>query len=200
MTGQDPTPQTTLVILLGASEWPDSPDFPGSKAFANVAGNFRAYLLNPQHFGLPEENFLDLFDTEHGPEKIDQAIRQFLDQRTLALQQAGKPPRTCSSTSSAMVDFGGGTPNTTSLCAAPRVTGHTFPAYGWNRLPRPSQTRQDTCGVSSSWIVVMRLLLLPRFKQRDPHKWLFGKPSMCSRRRRKGLAREPRCCVLRGKR
>src|SRR5260221_869133 len=93
MTGQDPTPQTTLVILLGASEWPDSPDFPGSKAFANVAGNFRAYLLNPQHFGLPEENFLDLFDTEHGPEKIDQAIRQFLDQRTLALQQAGKPPR-----------------------------------------------------------------------------------------------------------
>ena len=93
MTGQDPTPQTTLVILLGASEWPDSPDFPGSPAFANVARDFREYLLNPQQFGLPEENILDLFDTEHGPEKIDQAIRQFLDERIVVMQQAGMPPR-----------------------------------------------------------------------------------------------------------
>jgi len=93
MAGEDPTPQTTLVILLGASEWPDSPDFPGSQAFANTARDFRAYLLNPQQFGLPEENFFDLFDTEHGPEKIDQAIRHFLEQRTAAMQQARKPPR-----------------------------------------------------------------------------------------------------------
>ena len=88
-----PSPQTTLVIILGASEWPDSPDFHGSAAFANVARDFRAYLLNPQHFGLPEENFLDLFNTEQGPEKIDRAIRHFLQQRTSAMQQAGKPPR-----------------------------------------------------------------------------------------------------------
>jgi eukaryotic-like serine/threonine-protein kinase len=88
-----PSPHTTLAILLGASAWLDSPDFHGSEAFANVARDFRAYLLNSQHFGLPEENFLDLFDTEQGPDKIDRAIRLFLDQRTLGMQQAGKAPR-----------------------------------------------------------------------------------------------------------
>ena len=88
-----PSPQTTLAILLGASEWPESPDFHGSAAFVNVANDFKAYLLNPQQFGLPNENFLDLFDTEQGPDKIDRAIRHFLDQRTLAMQQAGKAPR-----------------------------------------------------------------------------------------------------------
>ena len=88
-----PSPQTTLVILLGASEWPDSPDFQGSAAFANVARDWRGYLLNPQQFGLPEENFLDLFDTEQGPEKIDRAIRHFLARRTSAMRQADKAPR-----------------------------------------------------------------------------------------------------------
>ena len=88
-----PSPQTTLAILLGASEWPDAPDFHGSAAFDNVARGFRAYLLNPQHFGLPEENFCDLFDTEQGPDKIDRAIRSFLDQRTSAMRQTGNAPR-----------------------------------------------------------------------------------------------------------
>jgi hypothetical protein len=87
-----PSPHTTLAILFGASAWPDSPDFHGSAAFANVARDFRAYLLNPQQFGLPEENFLDLFDTEQGPHEIDRAIRTFLDQRTAAMRQGAKRP------------------------------------------------------------------------------------------------------------
>ena len=88
-----PSLQTTLAILLGASAWPDFADFHSSAAFANVARDFRTYLLNPQQFGLPEENFLDLFDTEQGPEKIDRTLRTFLDQRTTAMREAGKPPR-----------------------------------------------------------------------------------------------------------
>ncbi len=92
MDERDSSPQTTLVILLGASEWPEFSDFHGSQAFANVASDFRDYLLNPQHFGLPEENFLDLFDTDQSPDKIDRGIRQFLDHQTSAMKQAGKKP------------------------------------------------------------------------------------------------------------
>ncbi len=93
MDAYAPSPQTTLAILLGASAWPDSDDFHGSEAFANVARDYKTYLLAPQHFGLSEENVLDLFDTEQGPDKIDRAIRSFLEQRTTAMKQAGKAPR-----------------------------------------------------------------------------------------------------------
>ncbi|HZR44140.1 MAG TPA: caspase family protein [Ktedonobacteraceae bacterium] len=93
MNEHAPPPQSTLAILLGASEWPDYSDFPGSKAFANVASSVRGYLLNPQQFGLSKENFLDLFDTDQGPDKIDRAIRDFLKQRTAVMRQAVKTPK-----------------------------------------------------------------------------------------------------------
>src|SRR6266446_7924196 len=95
-----------------------------------------------------------------------------------------------------MVDLLEGIPNTTSLFAAPRVRIQTFPVYGSDRLRGPSQTRHDIFGVSSSWTVAMRLPLLPRFKQKDQRKRLFGKPLMFSRRRRKRLERGPHYYVL----
>jgi len=67
MDNQVPSPRTTLAILLGASTWPDSPDFPGSQAFANAAAGFRKYLFAPDLFGLPKENALDLFDVDDSP-------------------------------------------------------------------------------------------------------------------------------------
>lgn len=57
-----PTASTTLVILLGASAWPNSPGFQASEAFAHAAGGFRDYVLDPQDFGLPAANLQDLFD------------------------------------------------------------------------------------------------------------------------------------------
>lgn len=93
MDGDAPSPQTTLVVLLGASEWPDSPDFHGSKAFTNAAHDFRKYLLDPDQFGLPEENLSDLFDIDDDPYMIDKKIRQFLDQRTSGMKQAGNAAR-----------------------------------------------------------------------------------------------------------
>jgi PQQ-like domain/Caspase domain len=86
------SPQTTLVILLGASEWPEFSDFHGSQAFVHVSADFSRYILDPQQFGLPRENFLNLFDTDLSPDKIDKEIRQFLDRRTSEMKQVGKGP------------------------------------------------------------------------------------------------------------
>ncbi len=92
MDERDSSPQTTLVILLGASQWPEFPDFHGSQAFVHVAVDFSRYLLDQEQFGLPRENFLNLFDTDLSPDKIDLAMRYFLDRRTAELKQAGHGP------------------------------------------------------------------------------------------------------------
>src|SRR5437762_11726976 len=90
---QAPSPQTTLLILLGASAWPFSPEFQSSEAFANAARRLTAYFLNPQPFGLPPENLLDLFDSEKSADELDVAIGQFLEQRLTAMKAAGNAGR-----------------------------------------------------------------------------------------------------------
>ncbi len=92
MDEHDSSPQSTLVILLGASQWPEFPDFHGSQAFVHVAVDFSRYLLDQEQFGLPRENFLNLFDTELSPNEIDLAMRSFLDRRTTELKQIGHSP------------------------------------------------------------------------------------------------------------
>lgn len=86
-----PSPETTLAVVLGASQWPDFPDFPGSEAFAHAVHDFREYLLDSRYFGLPQENLLDLFDREDGPDKIDRQIRRFLDSRIALMKENAHP-------------------------------------------------------------------------------------------------------------
>jgi len=74
MDVQAPSAQTTLLILLGASAWPFSPEFQSSEAFANAARRVKAYFLNVRPFGLPAENLLDLFDSDKSPDELDVAI------------------------------------------------------------------------------------------------------------------------------
>ncbi|HEX3641746.1 MAG TPA: hypothetical protein VHV10_10685, partial [Ktedonobacteraceae bacterium] len=93
MDTQNPSPQTTLLILLGASTWPFSPEFQSSEAFANAARRLRAYFLNPLPFGLPAENLLDLFDSEKSADELDVAIGQFLEQRLAAMKIMGNAGR-----------------------------------------------------------------------------------------------------------
>ena len=90
---KDPSPQTTLVILLGASAWPFYPEFQSSEAFANAARRLKAYFLNPRPFGLPEENVLDLFDSEKSADEQDERIGQYLEQRLVAMRNAGSEAR-----------------------------------------------------------------------------------------------------------
>ena len=73
-----PSPQTTLVVLLGASEWPYFPELQGSVAFANTIQGVRNYFLSPHQFGIPPENLLDLFNSSKSSDELDEAIGQFL--------------------------------------------------------------------------------------------------------------------------
>ena len=77
-------PQSTLVVLLGASSWPDAPVFQSSKAFANSANGLRDYFVG--HLGLSTENVLDLFDDDKSQDVILRKISEFLEQRIRCLE------------------------------------------------------------------------------------------------------------------
>src|SRR5579864_3198083 len=86
MIAETPSPQTTLAILLGASQWPNSPQFQSSEAFANSAIRLKEYLLSVNQFKLPRENLLDLFNSPKTWDEIDEEIGKFLDQRISAMK------------------------------------------------------------------------------------------------------------------
>src|SRR2546421_301388 len=88
MTAVLPSPKTTLTILLGASEWPHFTEFKSSKAFTNAAQGLKDYFLDPQQFGLPPENLLDLFDSDGNADELDVAVGQFLEQRIATMREA----------------------------------------------------------------------------------------------------------------
>lgn len=85
-----PSPETTLGILLGASEWPHA-KLKSSPAFANSAKKVKEYFLDPRRFGLRPENWLDLFNTNLSTHEIDQTIGKFLQERISQMKQAGMP-------------------------------------------------------------------------------------------------------------
>jgi hypothetical protein len=93
MEARVPSPDTTLLILLGASEWPSFPEFQGSEAFANAARELKAYFLDPKRFRLPPENALDMFNSNRDPNELDEQIGRFLDQRLAAMKAAGHAAR-----------------------------------------------------------------------------------------------------------
>src|SRR5271157_535633 len=93
MEARVPSPHTTLLILLGASEWPLFPAFQGSEAFANAARELKAYFLDPKRFGLPPESILDLFNSDLSPDELDAQVGQFLDQRCAAMKAVGQLAR-----------------------------------------------------------------------------------------------------------
>lgn len=78
MIPQFPAPETTLVILLGASAWPRYPELEASSAFSNAAKDVITYFLDPQGFHLPQENFLNLFDSDEPNDILDENVNQFL--------------------------------------------------------------------------------------------------------------------------
>lgn len=89
------SPETTLVVLLGASTWPYFDDFNGSEpdTFVNSAKDLRDYFLDPHKFNLPEKNMIDLFDSERGPDEIDLEISNFLERCTAEMEASGYAPR-----------------------------------------------------------------------------------------------------------
>jgi hypothetical protein len=88
-----PIAPTTLVILLGASAWPNSPGFQPSQAFRHAAWGFKYYVLDPQGFGLSTSNLLDLFDAPFSASDQLEMLGSFLEQQTQALKAANQAVR-----------------------------------------------------------------------------------------------------------
>ncbi len=88
-----PSASTTLVILLGASAWPNSPGFQASRAFLHAAQGFRNYLLDPRGFGVATANLLDQFDAQTSSSDQLELLGSFLEERTQALKTAKQAVR-----------------------------------------------------------------------------------------------------------
>jgi len=81
---QPVAPETTLVVILGASQWPEA-DFESDTAFADSANDLREFFLDPNGFGLPADNLLNFFDQRHAPSELLVQLGDFLE---LRLKQA----------------------------------------------------------------------------------------------------------------
>lgn len=90
MGASNPKPETTLVVILGASQFPNIKLFKANPAFKTSAKAFRHYLLSSNGFDLPKENLLDLFNIADSPSDVDERIADFLKVRSQALSISGK--------------------------------------------------------------------------------------------------------------
>ncbi|GGK72437.1 tetratricopeptide repeat protein [Rufibacter glacialis] len=83
-----PTGETTLVILLGASEYPKAINFNnGINAFMHASNSVRDYFMS--HFNVPKENFLDFFDTPLSASDIHVEMARFLESGIDRLRASG---------------------------------------------------------------------------------------------------------------
>ena len=79
--------QNTLVIILGASNFPKAPNFTASKSFQASAEAMRDYFFSTEKFNLPPDNLLYLFDSDKPSTIIDEIINDFLTTRTKELAE-----------------------------------------------------------------------------------------------------------------
>ena len=89
MAGEAVSPDTTLAIVAGASQFPHSPDLAFGESFAAAGREFARYLCSDDGFGLERANLLDLFDSPKTQSDILLAIEQFLSDRQKALEPTG---------------------------------------------------------------------------------------------------------------
>ncbi|MEM8718698.1 MAG: caspase family protein [Cyanobacteria bacterium P01_G01_bin.39] len=101
MNDQAPSTQSTLVVLLGASEWPSWPDLNqelsqkelgNANTFKASATGVKDYFLAQEGFDLPEENLLDLFNKEYDVGQQTSEIGSFLEKRISILKDAKITP------------------------------------------------------------------------------------------------------------
>lgn len=100
MNDQAPSPQSTLVVLLGASEWPSWPDLNqelsekelgNANTFKASAKGVKDYFLAQEGFNLPEENLLDLFNKEYDMGQQISEIGSFLEKQISVLKDTNIP-------------------------------------------------------------------------------------------------------------
>lgn len=72
-----PSPQTTLLILLGASDWPDDEEFRASEGFTCAAQKVTDYFL--QTYGIPQAHMQSYFDDPRNVIEITDSIYSWLE-------------------------------------------------------------------------------------------------------------------------
>jgi hypothetical protein len=80
------------VAILGASEFPHSPDLPPSEAFKKSAEDLEAYFKG-YPVKLPPENLCKLFDHTGTPVEINRVLSEFLSKAQERATQGGAPIR-----------------------------------------------------------------------------------------------------------
>jgi tetratricopeptide (TPR) repeat protein len=90
--GQSPDTRskTKLVVILGASAWPES-TLTAKAQFANSADAFRKYALSPQGLSMNTDCLLDLFDSNEPPSRQIKMIGSFFEQRLSVAKQDSEP-------------------------------------------------------------------------------------------------------------
>src|SRR5215831_15808787 len=76
----EPSAGSTLVIIVGASEFPKWPSL-SNETFRRSAHGFKDYLLHKNGFGLPEKNLFDLFDRGDAAMVQYEEVETFLQTR-----------------------------------------------------------------------------------------------------------------------
>jgi uncharacterized caspase-like protein len=145
-----PTAPTTLVILLGASAWPNSPGFQASKAFVHASQGFKDYLLDPHGFDLPMSNLLDLFDAQTSTSDQLETLGSFLKERTQTQKAAHQAVR------DVLVYFVG-------------HGGFAGPSADFYLLPR----RANASSLKASGMAIDALAEVLREKARQTRRYLF---------------------------
>ena len=90
---ENPSPESTLAVILGASTFPKAANFTASEAFRESAQGLRDYLQSSDGFALPSENLAYLFDSELTSPALDEEVGSFLTRRTAQLAEAKTPVR-----------------------------------------------------------------------------------------------------------
>jgi len=90
--GLDSDPETTLLVVLGASEFPRI-NIKSSKAFEYAAKSVCSYFASGIGFRLPIENLFYFFNSPYGPDTLDDQITTRLRTRVQQLEAAGRPAR-----------------------------------------------------------------------------------------------------------
>jgi hypothetical protein len=76
-TLEPPAAETTIAVLLGASEYPQKPAW-SNPVLGTSACAFRDYVVSPTDFGLMPGQVLDLFEAAAGPADQLLQIKGFL--------------------------------------------------------------------------------------------------------------------------
>src|ERR1700758_2372141 len=90
MAENQPTPGQTLAVLLGASFYRYARKLAQGPAFYNSSQQFAEYLSEVMK--LPDENIASFFDEGRSAGDQLREIRDFLEQRTAELKNAGTAP------------------------------------------------------------------------------------------------------------